>query len=175
MALVVFLRGVNVGGHRTFRPSVLAKKLKKYEVVNIGAAGTFVVHKPGPKTKFIKELRRQLPFETTVVVCDDRDLIQLEAKNPFKTLSKNPSIVHFVSISSSKAVKIPPTSLPPKGPWFVKVIGSKDQFAFGIYRRHMKTITYLSQVDKLFGATATTRNWNTITKILRILEARHSI
>jgi hypothetical protein len=26
MALVVFLRGVNVGGHRTFRPSALAKQ-----------------------------------------------------------------------------------------------------------------------------------------------------
>jgi hypothetical protein len=26
MALVVFLRGVNVGGHRTFQPSALAKR-----------------------------------------------------------------------------------------------------------------------------------------------------
>ena len=43
MALVVFLRGVNVGGHRTFRPSVLARELGDYDVVNVGAAGTFVV------------------------------------------------------------------------------------------------------------------------------------
>ena len=41
MALVVFLKGVNVGGHRTFRPSVLASRLAKLDVVNIGAAGTF--------------------------------------------------------------------------------------------------------------------------------------
>ena len=27
MALIVFLRGINVGGHRAFRPSVLAKEL----------------------------------------------------------------------------------------------------------------------------------------------------
>jgi uncharacterized protein (DUF1697 family) len=175
MALIVFLRGVNVGGHRTFRPSVLAKKLKRYEVVNVGAAGTFVVHKPGPRTKFIKELQRNLPFETTVVICADRDLIGLEAKNPFKTQAKGPKIVHFVSISSKGSVKIPPTTLPPKGPWFVKVIGSRNQFAFGIYRRHMKTITYLSQVDKLFGETATTRNWNTITTILRILKTKRSL
>jgi hypothetical protein len=26
MALIVFLRGVNVGGHRTFRPSILARE-----------------------------------------------------------------------------------------------------------------------------------------------------
>jgi hypothetical protein len=46
MALVVFLRGVNVGGHRTFRPSILAQQLKRYDVVNVGAAGTFVIRKP---------------------------------------------------------------------------------------------------------------------------------
>src|SRR4029077_20423952 len=37
MALVVFLRGVNVGGHRTFRPSVLARELSEYDVVNVQA------------------------------------------------------------------------------------------------------------------------------------------
>jgi len=39
-AVVALLRGVNVGGNRTFRPSVFAKELSKYDVVNIGAAGT---------------------------------------------------------------------------------------------------------------------------------------
>src|SRR6185295_12228721 len=46
MAVVVFLRGVNVGGHRRLRPSVLAKELERLDVVSIGAAGTFVVRKP---------------------------------------------------------------------------------------------------------------------------------
>ncbi|MBY0496071.1 MAG: DUF1697 domain-containing protein [Cyanobacteria bacterium] len=41
MALVVFLRGVNVGGHRTFRPAALAKQLEHLGAINIGAAGTF--------------------------------------------------------------------------------------------------------------------------------------
>ncbi len=66
MALVVFLRGVNVGGHRTFRPSLLARGLSDYAVVNVGAAGTFVVRKPGSRPKFLAELRRRLPFEAEV-------------------------------------------------------------------------------------------------------------
>ena len=37
MALVVFLRGANVGGHRRFRPSILARALIHYDVVNVGA------------------------------------------------------------------------------------------------------------------------------------------
>src|SRR5687767_3070025 len=64
MALVVLLRGVNVGGHRTFRPSVLAKELDRFGVVNIGAAGTFVVRKPIAKASLRTELARLLPFQT---------------------------------------------------------------------------------------------------------------
>jgi hypothetical protein len=36
----------------------------------------------------------------------------------------------------------------------------------------MKTIGYLGQIDGLFGAQATTRNWNTILTIVRILKGR---
>lgn len=46
MALVVLLRGINVGSHRTFQPSVLAKQLKHLDAVNIGAAGTFLIRRP---------------------------------------------------------------------------------------------------------------------------------
>ncbi|PYO69979.1 MAG: hypothetical protein DMD69_01145 [Gemmatimonadetes bacterium] len=52
----------------------------------------------------------------------------------------------------------------------MRVIGSKNRFVFGVYRRHMKTIGYLGQIDKLFGVPATTRNWNTIVAIVRILK-----
>ena len=66
MALIVFFRGINVGGHRAFRPSVLAKELGIYDAVNVGAAGTLVVRKPGLRAKFLAELRRKLPFEATI-------------------------------------------------------------------------------------------------------------
>jgi len=172
MALVVFLRGVNVGGHRTFRPSILAKELSAYDVVNVGAAGTFVVRKPGSRAKFRAELLRKLPFGAEVVLCDGRDLIRLEMENPFGTEPSRPDVVRFVSILSKAGRARPsiPITLPPNGEWYLRVIASKDRFVFGVYRRHMKTIGYLGQIDKLFGAPATTRNWNTITAIVRILK-----
>jgi uncharacterized protein (DUF1697 family) len=174
MALVVFLRGVNVGGHRTFRPSILARELSQYDVVNVGAAGTFVVRKPGSRAKFRAELLRKLPFETEVVLCDARDLIRLEIENPFGTEPARPDIVRFVSILS-KAGRLRasiPFTLPPGGEWFLRVIASNNRFVFGVYRRHMKAIGYLGRIDKLFGVPATTRNWNTIIAIVRILKAR---
>ncbi|MBA3914614.1 MAG: hypothetical protein H0X25_12370, partial [Acidobacteriales bacterium] len=69
MALVVFLRGVNVGGHRSFRPSVLARELSDYDVVNIGAAGTFVVRHPESRAQFRTALLGKLPFKTEVMLC----------------------------------------------------------------------------------------------------------
>ena len=172
MALVVFLRGINVGGYRTFRPSILAKKLRQYDVVNVGAAGTLVVRKPGSRTKFRAELLRRLPLEAQVVLCDGRDLMRLEKENPFATTASRPEIVRFVSVlmKSGRCAASIPCSLPPSGEWFVRIMTSKDRFVFGEYRRHMKTIGYLGQIDRLFGAPATTRNWNTIVAIVRILK-----
>ena len=174
MALVVFLRGVNVGGHRTFRPSVLARELSDYDVVNVGAAGTFVVRKPGSRAKLRAALLRKLPFEAHVVLCDGRDLLRLETENPFGTETSSSDVVRFVSIlSKAGGVRASlPVTFPPDGDWLVRVMASQGQFVFGMYRRHMKTIGYLGQIDKLYGVPATTRNWNTIIAILRILRGR---
>src|ERR1700716_3065356 len=100
MALVVFLRGVNVGGHRTFRPSILAQEMSDYDVVNVGAAGTFVVRKPGSRAKFRTALLRKLPFAAEVVLCDGRDLMRLETQNPFPAATAASDVVRFVSILS---------------------------------------------------------------------------
>jgi uncharacterized protein (DUF1697 family) len=177
MALVVFLRGVNVGGHRTFRPSVLARELSDYDVVNVGAAGTFVVRKPGSRTKFRAALLGKLPFDAKVALCDGRDVLHLELVNPFGTQPSPPDVVRFVSIlSKAGAIQTSlPVSFPSEGQWLVRVMASEGPFVFGMYRRHMKTITYLGQIDKLYGAPATTRNWNTIAAIIRILKSQSSL
>jgi uncharacterized protein (DUF1697 family) len=182
MALVVFLRGVNVGGHRTFRPSIFARELSGYDVLNVGAAGTFVVRKPvvrtaGARAKFRAVLLRKLPFEAEIVLCDGRDLLRIETENPFGTQPSSPEIarpdvVRFVSIlSKAGGVRASlPVTFPSDGEWLVRVIACEGQFVFGEYRRHMKTIGYLGQIDKLYGVPATTRNWNTMIAIMRILK-----
>src|SRR5580658_4849691 len=175
MALVVFLRGVNVGGHRTFRPSILARELSGYDVVNVGAAGTFVVRKPGSsRAKFRAALLRKLPFEAEIVLCEGRDLMRLEMENPFGSQPSPTDVVRFVSIlSKAGGVRASlPVTFPSDGEWLVRVIASAGKFVLGPYRRHMETIGHLGQIDKLYGVTATTRNWNTIMAIMRILKSR---
>jgi uncharacterized protein (DUF1697 family) len=177
MALIVFLRGVNVGGHKTFRPSILAKELSPYDVVNIGAAGTFIVRKPVARARLRAELLQRLPFKTEIVFCDSRELIPLETENPFGSEPVHPDIVRFVSILSKpgKLRAALPVLFPPDGEWLVRVIASKGRFIFGEYRRHMKTIRYLGQIDKLFSVPATTRNWNTIHATVQLLKGKDPI
>jgi uncharacterized protein (DUF1697 family) len=172
MAVVVFLRGVNVGGHRTFRPSILAQELRAHDVVNVGAAGTLVVRKAGPRAAFRAKLLRKLPFEAEIMLCDGHDLIRLETENPFNGARPRPDQVQFMSILAkpSPSLTAVPCTFPPRGAWFVRVIAVQGQFVFGEYRRHMKTIGYLGQMDKLIGAPATTRTWNTIAAVVRVLK-----
>jgi hypothetical protein len=51
----------------------------------------------------------------------------------------------------------------------LKILARDNRFVFGVYRRHMKVIRYLGTFDRLFGIPVTTRNWNTITAIARVL------
>jgi uncharacterized protein (DUF1697 family) len=172
VALVVLLRGVNVGGHRTFRPTALAEQLKHLDAVNIGAAGTFVIRRPVTRTQLRSEVGRRLPFDADIVICHGREILKLMTVNPFVDQPARPDIVRFVSVLSRRPRSVPttPMSLPSDGEWLLKILGRENQFVFGVHRRHMKVISYLGTLDRLFGAPVTTRNWNTIAAIARVLD-----
>lgn len=173
MALVVFLRGVNVGGYRTFRPSILAQQLKHYDAVNIGAAGTFVIRKPANQAELRAELKRRLPFEAEVMICTGQDLITMASGEPFRNEPIHSDVVRFVSVLAKRPRVSPslPIRLPADGAWLLRILAAENRFIFGIYRRHMKTIRYLSMIDTLFGAPVTTRNWNTFKAIIKLLKS----
>lgn len=170
MAIVVFLRGMNVGGHRRLRPTLVAKKLHRYDVVNVGAAGTFVVRAPGARAAFEAALRRELPFDAQIAICDARDVVALESSNPFPGPAASDT-VRFVSIlpSATRVRPSMPIALPDESEWLVRIIGARKCFIFGEYRRHMKTIGCLGKLDEIFGAPATTRSWTTMLSIARLL------
>jgi uncharacterized protein (DUF1697 family) len=169
VALVVFLRGVNVGGHRTFRPSQLAARLKHFGCVNIGAAGTFVIRKNVPLKQLRAELNRQLPFVTSIAICHAQNIASLIASAPFGDRPAGRGVVRFVSVLPNKSFQVEPLQLPASGKWLVRILGQRGRFVLGEYRRHMKTIGYLGKLDRRIGATVTTRNWNTINAIAKSL------
>ena len=173
MAAVVFLKGINVGGHRRLRPSVLANELKRFDLVNIGAAGTFVVRKRVSKAKLRAEITRRVPFQVDLAFCSGHEILRLVSRIPFDGHTAGRDIVPFVSVMATRR-QLPaafPLVLPSNDDWCLKVLSCEHRFVLGLYRRQMKAITYLSQLEKIVGVPLTTRNWNTILGIARVLRA----
>jgi hypothetical protein len=164
------LRGVNVGGHRTFRPTALARQLKHLDAVNIGAAGTFVIRKRISRAQLRAELTAKLPFSTEIVICEGGEIARLLSQNYFGNEPPRADITRFVSVLSRRPTSAPamPMSFPPRGRWLLKILARNNRFVVGMYRRQMKVIDYLGKFDRIFGVPVTTRNWNTMTAIVRI-------
>jgi uncharacterized protein (DUF1697 family) len=178
MASVVFLRAVNVGGTNRCQPALIAKQLSKFGVVNIGAVGTFVVRKNASESALRAAFARKLPFKCEIMICPARDIIKLASKDPFsheppvRLGPSGPDITRFVSVLAKRLRALPPLplSLPSDDDWLLKIIAIQDRFVLGLYRRQMKAISYLGKIENLLGEPATTRNWNTIQKVVQILK-----
>jgi uncharacterized protein (DUF1697 family) len=168
---VVFVRGLNVGGHRRFRPTVLAQQLQHLDAVNVGAAGTFVIRQAVGRKRLRAEIARRIPFDAEIVICDTADIVSLMGQDVFTRYPARPNVVRFVSVLAREPRVEPrlPLTLPSRGRWLLKVLARRDRFVLGLYRRHMKVIGYLGALDRMFGVPATTRNWNTMTAIAKVL------
>jgi uncharacterized protein (DUF1697 family) len=171
MHWVVFLRAVNVGGTNRCQPALIAKQLAKFDIVNIGAVGTFVVREDVSESALRAALVRKLPFKCEIMICPARDISKLTSRNPFSRQPSGPKIVRFVSVLAKRLRALPPLplSLPSDDDWLLKIIAIQGRFVLGLYRRQMKAISYLSKIEKKFDVAATTRNWNTIQKVAQIL------
>jgi len=202
MPSVVFLRAVNVGGTNRCQPALIAKELTRFDIVNIGAVGTFVVREDVSESVLRAAIAKKLPFKCEIMICPARDVMKLASKDPFSQQLSGPNIVRFVSVLAKRlrggirsdlhqtstaspvedspwrartikpqTSQLPPLplSLPSDDDWLLKIIAIQDRFVLGLYRRQMKAISYLGKIEKIFGVAATTRNWNTIQKIVQIL------
>lgn len=173
MRWVVFLRGVNVGKANRCQPAVIARQLSKFGVINIGGVGTFVVRENVSESALRSAIAKKLPFKCEIMICPGRDIMKLTSKGPFEDQASNPNIIRSVNILAKRLPSPPPLPLclPADDDWLLKIIAIENRFVLGLYRREMKAISYLGKVEKLLGLPATNRNWNTIQKIAKILEA----
>jgi hypothetical protein len=118
------------------------------------------------------EVARKLPFVADIVVCPGREIANLVAEDPFAGQSVPPGVVRCISVLSQRPRLTPstPPRLPSSGQWLMKILARRNRFVIGMYRRHMKVIGLLGALDRLYGVPVTTRNWNTIVAIAKVLD-----
>jgi uncharacterized protein (DUF1697 family) len=170
MASVVFFRAVNVGLHQRFQPGALAKKLADLGVVNIGAAGTFVVRGNISAAKLRAEILRHLPFKPELMICPAREVLaiadgKLQGKPPAAK-----GVTAFLSVLQkppSQSAKLP-ADYPETGKWQVRIMACLGKFVLS-WRIDGADLYANAVVEKHFGIKATTRNWNTVRTIEKVL------
>ena len=170
MSSVVFFRAVNVGGHQKFQPGKLANELEQFGVVNIGAAGTFVVRDKVSQTKLRDEILRRLPFKPELMICPAREVRALARGNWFGDAAAGKDVGRFVSVLPKAPRAKPPLPLdrPAGEKWEVRIVAITGRFVLSLRRLGQ---TYSNAVvEKHLGVPATTRNWNTIETIRELLE-----
>ncbi|HTS16471.1 MAG TPA: DUF1697 domain-containing protein [Verrucomicrobiae bacterium] len=173
MALVAFLRGVNVGGHKTFRPSALAEKMPDLGVTSVGAAGTFVVRNASSPEGLRARFEEQLHFDPELFICHDREILDLVTANPFHDApAETRHVRRFLTVMAKPPRALPPLPLEKLAgiKWEVRVIAITGRFAFSLWRRVGHAIVYPNAViEKSLGIPSTTRSWDTISAIADIL------
>jgi uncharacterized protein (DUF1697 family) len=173
MRWVVFLRAANVGKHNRFQPSVLAKELVKFGVINVGAVGTFVVRQDVTEKALRAAILRKLPFKCDVMICSAKEIVDLARDNPLENEPMDKDRRVFLTVMSKPPASLPklPIYAPDSKNWEVKIVRVTGACALSLWQRLKENALYPNEViEKRFGVATTTRSWNTIQKVCRILQ-----
>jgi uncharacterized protein (DUF1697 family) len=144
--------------------------LAEFDVVNIGAAGTFVVRQNVSPAKLRDEILRRLPFEPELMICPGRDVLELALGNWFGAAPDGKDVGRFVSVLQKKPRKTPPLPLeqPVGKKWEVRIVAVTGRFVLSL--RWLGKTYSNAVVERHLGVPATTRNWNTIEALREVLE-----
>ena len=172
MPHVVFLRAANVGGRNVFRPAKLAAALAHLDVVNVGAAGTFVVRGQATAAAIRREILARLPFEPGMAVRPGREVVALVRRRPFEGVTFSKDLRGWVGVLCGRPTARPklPLTKPAGKAWSVRFDRLEGALALGLSHRRPNGLFPNQVIEQALGAQATTRWWETILRVAEILE-----
>jgi uncharacterized protein (DUF1697 family) len=172
-----FLRGINVGGHNPVPMEELKKAFESLGFENVKtllASGNVLFESSNPDaTVLVKKiegkLEKKFGREINVVIRTIKELQDLDKIHPFKGVLVTPQTrlyVTFLSEKSNTGLKIP-YETPDKNCKIIRATG-KEVCSVLTLSQNSNTTNLMSILEKEFGREITTRNWNTITRLLKI-------
>jgi uncharacterized protein (DUF1697 family) len=190
MKYAAFLRGINVGGNKKVPMSDLKKCLEKLGYENVKTllnSGNVIFEtkktSPNSLTKTIETtLEKTFGFKIRTIIRSIDEIEKLIESNPFKGIKVTPNTRLYITFISeagggtplvrgrgSKEAKEPlklPYTTPDKS---FKILKASDTEIYSvlIVTPESRTVSAMGTLEKEYYSNVTTRNWNTIMKMVK--------
>jgi uncharacterized protein (DUF1697 family) len=180
--VIALLRGINVGGHHKIKMEALRNLLQSLGLRDVQThlqSGNVVFRTPARdlvrlRQRIEEAVEREFGFHCDVVLRTTADLRAAVAKNPFATrpdLDASRMAVHFLSADPGEeartrllAIKAEPEELR------LETMELYIYFTNGMARPNLS----MAQVERSLKTSGTSRNWNTVRKVLEMAEKLES-
>ncbi|HVS21318.1 MAG TPA: DUF1697 domain-containing protein [Pyrinomonadaceae bacterium] len=177
---VAFLRGINVGGKRLIKMEDLRRVVESLGLKNVRtfiASGnvlfeTSQTNRDALTRKIEKKLLTAFGHDVPVVLQTIDELRDILRRGPFKNIKPSPDVMMCVTLLTGEpkgSPKLPLQSAIEN----LEVLAIKNRAAFILWRRKKNGMFSFPNnfFEKEFKVTATTRQWNTINRIVALAEA----
>ena len=176
---VALLRGINVGGHHKVPMADLRNELEELDLENIVTllnSGNVIFDLTSEsisnlEKRISEHLEKSFGFPIPTIIRNSKMMYELLSSNPFKDVKLSKDIRLYVSfLRKNDHVKL-------KLPWkssdnSYEIIGKSDKTILSVLDLSVsKTPKATEALEKYFGKDITTRNWNTIERIVMKIKA----
>lgn len=176
---VAFLRGINVGGHHKVSMADLQKELEKMDLKNIVTllnSGNILFDVISEDEEKLEKtisihLEKSFGFPIPTMIRKSEMIFELINYEPFKDIILTKDIRMYVSFLGNNTESLMEL------PWIsednsYRIISKIDKTICSVLDLSLsKTPKAMKALEKYYGRDITTRNWNTIKRIEKKLEA----
>jgi len=164
---VAFLRGINVVGRNVVRMSELrdlCTSLGWEDVRTLLNSGNVVFRAQKATPKALEEALGGV----RVILRTEGELRKVAENNPFDPI-RNPSYLHVAFCDKKVSADLLRDAYGDKGPEVIRGGGGRELYIDYVNGVGRSKLTH-ALIERTLGAAATLRNWNTVTKLLKLTE-----
>ena len=173
---IAFLRGINVSGQKIIKMVELKKMFETIGFKNVRTyiqSGNVVFESASSNSEIICKntengLQASLGYKVTVILRTTKEIEDIIKNNPFKTEIKNEDFKLYVTMLSGSPEKAKIKELESIDSTGDEFICKCREIYILCKKGYSDTIFSNNFIEKKLGVRATSRNWNTMNKILAI-------
>lgn len=170
----VFLRGINVGGHKKVQMAKLRDVLSSLgfsDVKTLLASGNIVLSSKKNKAEVQKLVGKcvldNFGFEVSVLVRKFADIENIVLSDPFAGYELDAKMRFFVTFLSENKVFGKKKDMQLGDDFKIIKKGKTEVFSI-LYLGKVGSVDAMSYLENEYGKNITTRNWNTINKLVKL-------